>query len=89
MTGRASVSGIYFDFDKGTIKPGSEKALFQVGKLMKAQPDSSANPSEDVNLCVLEDLGTGELGPILRHHECKALHHVRNGLLFWVPSIRL
>jgi outer membrane protein OmpA-like peptidoglycan-associated protein len=39
MTGHATVSGIYFDFDKDIVKPESETALVQVGKLMRNNPD--------------------------------------------------
>ncbi len=35
VTGHASVYGIYFDFDKATIKPESEPAIAEVAKLLK------------------------------------------------------
>jgi outer membrane protein OmpA-like peptidoglycan-associated protein len=33
--GHVSIYGIYFDFDKWTLKPGSEKVLLEIVKLMK------------------------------------------------------
>jgi OmpA-OmpF porin, OOP family len=37
-TGHASVYGIYFDTDKAEIKPGSEAALKEIGKLLQRTP---------------------------------------------------
>lgn len=39
MTGHVAVYGIYFDFDKDTLKPESDKALIQVAELLKAHPE--------------------------------------------------
>ena len=33
--GHVAIYGIYFDFDKSTLKPGSEKVLMEIVKLMK------------------------------------------------------
>lgn len=37
-SGSVSVYGIYFDFDKATIKPESEKSLSEIAKLLKNEP---------------------------------------------------
>ena len=37
-SGSVSVYGIYFDFDKATIKPESEKSLNEIAKLLKNEP---------------------------------------------------
>ena len=37
-TGHVAVYGIYFDFDKADLKPGSEKMLIEMVKLMKQYP---------------------------------------------------
>ncbi len=38
MTGHASVYGIYFDFNKTEIKPESDVALNEIGKLLRQNP---------------------------------------------------
>lgn len=38
LTGHASVYGIYFDFDKAEVKPESEPALKEIGKLLRQDP---------------------------------------------------
>lgn len=38
-TGHTSVYGIYFDTDKADIKPESEKAISEIAKLLKENPD--------------------------------------------------
>ena len=38
-TGHIAIYGIYFDFDKSTLKPGSEKVLTEIVKLMKNYPE--------------------------------------------------
>ena len=42
-TGHAAVYGIYFDTGKWQIKPGSEGALAEIAKLMKADPALALN----------------------------------------------
>jgi OOP family OmpA-OmpF porin len=37
--GSVAVYGILFDFDKATLKPGAEKVLLEMVKLMKSSPD--------------------------------------------------
>jgi OOP family OmpA-OmpF porin len=37
--GSVAVYGIHFDFDKATLKPGAEKVLLEMVKLMKVSPD--------------------------------------------------
>lgn len=37
--GHVAIYGIYFDFDKSNLKPGSEKMLIEMVKLMKNYPD--------------------------------------------------
>lgn len=37
-TGKAAVYGIYFDTDKSVIKPESEAAIAEIGKMLKADP---------------------------------------------------
>jgi outer membrane protein OmpA-like peptidoglycan-associated protein len=37
--GSVAVYGINFDFDKATLKPGSEKVLLEIVKLLKSSPD--------------------------------------------------
>jgi len=34
-SGSVSIYGIYFDFDKATIKPQSEKSLTKIARLLK------------------------------------------------------
>jgi len=36
--GHVAIYGIHFDFDKATLKPGSEKVLIEMVKLMKQYP---------------------------------------------------
>jgi len=36
--GRVAIYGIHFDFDKADLKPGSEKVLLEMVKLMKNNP---------------------------------------------------
>ena len=38
-TGHASVYGIYFDFNKATVKPESEPTLKEIAKLLKQEPN--------------------------------------------------
>ena len=38
--GRVSLYGIYFDFDKAEIKPGSEAQLVEMAKFLKGAPDA-------------------------------------------------
>jgi outer membrane protein OmpA-like peptidoglycan-associated protein len=40
-TGHAAVYGIYFDTDKAEIKPGSEKSLEEIARLLKQDPKLS------------------------------------------------
>ncbi len=37
--GSVAVYGIHFDFDKATLKPGAEKVLLEMVKLMKSSPE--------------------------------------------------
>lgn len=36
--GKVALYGIYFDFNKTDVKPGSDQALTEIGKLLKARP---------------------------------------------------
>jgi outer membrane protein OmpA-like peptidoglycan-associated protein len=60
--GQVSIYGIHFDVDKSTLKPGSEKVLMEIVKLLKGYPDlkieiqghTDSQGSKDYNLKLSE-----------------------------------
>ena len=93
MYGKVALYGIYFDYDKSTVKPESESALKEVAELLNNRPElelyvvghTDMKGSLEYNITLSEQRATAVVESLTREYSIKASRLTPKGIGPLVP----